>query len=376
MSDDHSRRLRDEIEKQEGVGNFSSRLMGEVGKPGTEPESSNNPMRDSDPRNRLLRGLVGAAKQIKDATVTPAEKASQVGGIDQRSIMEATPYFNAGAAEGAILADGGIKGYHNTFIIMGRDRPGAKESGNGSGPTTHCGCIDIIAGLNGVLARETTERDSPTQWTEGLAPKLAAAAKVKEQVKSNKSPELDAARIYLTQRAINIDGPEYFNLAAGKVGKKENQSACVIKADAVRLVGRNGIKLVTSGDVYSGGMGELIKHRVRGIDLIAGNNDKDMQPLVKGNDLKFVLDSKLELIEDLHSSVFYLFSLLVYFMLSMFDPTGTAASRLVAQLRSLPQEYINLFTQEMNFVIHQFNYDTDKNPFAHFNFNSRFNHTN
>jgi len=319
---------------------------------------------------------MSSGKLIADATSDQLRKAADFGGIHQKTILEATPYFNSSEAEGAKFADGGIKGYHNTFIIMGRDRPGSHESGTGAGPTTHCGCIDIIAGLNGVLARETTEQDAPTQWRDGLAPELGAAVKVKEQVKSNKSTELDAARIYLTQRANNIDGPEYFNLANGKVGAKKNQSACVIKADAVRLIGRNGIKLVTSSDVYSGGMGELIKNRIRGIDLIAGNNDKDMQPLVKGNNLKYVLDSELELIEDLHSSVFYLFSLLVYFMLSMFDPSGIAASRLTSQLRSLPQEYINLFTQEMNFVIHQFNYDSEKNPFAHYNFNSRYNHTN
>ena len=119
MSDEYSRRLRDEIERQEGVENYTSRLQGEVGRPGTEPESSNNPMRENDPRNRLLRGLVGAGKQISDATVTLLEKATEAGGINQRTIMEATPYFNAGPAEGAEFADGGIKGYHNTFIIMG-----------------------------------------------------------------------------------------------------------------------------------------------------------------------------------------------------------------------------------------------------------------
>lgn len=375
MSDENdiNQRIHDNILIEEPK--YESRLKDAVGGSGPT-DDSNNIMRDTDPRNRLLRGLMSSGKLIADATLSALEKASTLGGIDQGRILEATPYFNSSPAEGAKFADGGIKGYHNTFIIMGRDRPGTTDTGTGAGPTTHCGCIDIIAGLNGVLARETTEQDSPTQWGAGLAPNLAAAVKVKEQVKSNKSPELDAARIYLTQRALNIDGPEYFNLANGKVGAKKNQSACVIKADAVRLVGRNGIKLVTSSDVYSGGMGELIKNQIRGIDLIAGNNDKDMQPLVKGNNLKFVLDSKLELIEDLHSSVFYIFSLLVYFMLALFDPTGVAASRLTAQLRSLPQEYINLFTQEMNFVIHQFNYDAKLNPFAHYNFNSLYNHTN
>ena len=342
---------------------------------GPDPADDPDFIRANDNKNQLLRGLMSSQKLIIEQTSTPSNIAQNFGGINQKRILEATPYFNAGEAEGAQFADGGIKGFHNTFIIMGRDRPGSKETGNGSNPATHCGCIDIIAGLSGILARETSEQDSPTQWKDGLSQQVAAV-KVRDKVVSNKSTELDAARIYLTQRAINIDGPEYFNLAQGKVGYKQNQSACVIKADAVRLVARNGIKIITSGDSWSGSVGENIKHRIRGIDLIAGNNDKDLQPLVKGNALLHVINSQTELTEDLHASVFYLYSLLVYFMFSLFDPTGTAASRLTSQLKSLPQEFINLFTQEINFVIHELNYNTSSNPFAKHNFLSRYNTTN
>ena len=114
--------------------------------------------------------------------------------------------------------------------------------------------------------------------------------------------------------------------------------------------------------------------RTQALALLAAG--PSLQPLVKGNALLHVINSQTELTEDLHASVFYLYSLLVYFMFSLFDPTGTAASRLTSQLKSLPQEFINLFTQEINFVIHELNYNTSSNPFAKHNFLSRYNTTN
>ncbi len=360
MSDDQFRAANTETARQNAARDAASR--GGTGAGGSyQQERTGASVLINDSLNNHLKGIMEGMKIAKDERMGLRQRASESGGLFNRSILEAVPIYNATEAEGARFADGGIKGFHNTFIIMGRDRPGSESSGGGADPTTHCGCIDIIAGMSSVLARETVPY-GPDPYN-------------KEAVLTNKSPGLDAARVYITQKAKDIDSKEYFNLATGKVGRLPNRSAIVLKADSMRVVGREGIKLVT-GDVYNGGLGMNISHKVKGIDLIAGNNDADLQPLVKGESLKFVIDSQLELTKDLHSSVSVLYNLVVYFMLSFVDPTGYSANRLNDTMQELPQEFINLWIQEMNFLIHELNYNPKKNPFAAYNFMSKHNTTN
>jgi hypothetical protein len=90
----------------------------------------------------------------------------------------------------------------------------------------------------------------------------------------------DAARIYISQKT-DID--KNFNLAKGAVGMSETRSGIAIKADGVRIVAREGIKLVTQVDKLNSLGGKVLA--TKGIDLIAGNDDSDLQPLVKGQNL-------------------------------------------------------------------------------------------
>ena len=129
----------------------------------------------------------------------------------------------------------------------------------------------------------------------------AQAREVNDQnvlVYTYKSPELDSARIYISQRT-DID--DNFNLPEGTVGNAAAKSGIAIKADAVRLIGRDGIKLVTGTDVYDG-QGVRIDVQ-QGIDLIAGNSDEDLQPLVKGNNLVDALEDIIDLTSDLNGIV-------------------------------------------------------------------------
>ena len=73
--------------------------------------------------NNTLKGIMSGMKIAFDEAADNLQKASERGGLFNRTLLEATPNFNATDAEGAKFADGGIKGFHNTFIIMGRDRP-------------------------------------------------------------------------------------------------------------------------------------------------------------------------------------------------------------------------------------------------------------
>jgi len=215
------------------------------------------------------QSLVGLPKEVRDKINSTPNYYEKNNGLYNTHVVEVNPNYNNTDAETV------TKGLHNAFIILGRDRPRGIDSGYGGVGGTQCGTIDIVAGLGGALAKEVDEED--------------------KIVFTDKSPELDSARIYLSQRT---DVDDNFNLPAGTVGQAKAKSAVAVKADAVRLIGRDGIKLVTGTDVYDG-QGVRIDIQ-EGIDLIAGNNDEDLQPLVKGNNLQEALQEIIDLVADLN----------------------------------------------------------------------------
>jgi hypothetical protein len=302
----------------------------------------------------VIEGLLSLSTQeLRDTN--PGTIARNYSGIRQKPIFEPQVNYNLGPNEKV------MRGEANTIIVQGYDRPGSIDSGTGAMVCSHKGCIDIIAGLSGVQAREANSKG--------------------ENLATNKSTELDSSRIYITQKAKDIDSPEYFNLARGTVGSPTFSSAIAIKSDSIRIIGRQGIKLVTSTDVYQGSVGMNVDGVIQGIDLIAGNDDSDMQPMVKGDDLVKVLDEMTDLIADLNASVTYNFELVISLALSFVDPTGAAANKLNQLISKLPMAALDLYTNNLNYVFHKANYggggeDGIKNPFPPWNFRSKYNHVN
>ena len=154
-----------------------------------------------------------------------------------------------------------VKGYNNSSISFGTDRPGSCLSGYSRGDT-HAGRVDIVAGRMGHKAKSVTEDG--------------------EEIFADPSFRTDAARVYISQKT---DVDDNFQLVDGKNGNSKARSAVAIKADAVRLISREGIKLIASGVDDINSQGGKINTRAFGIDLIAGNNDKDLQPIPKGQNL-------------------------------------------------------------------------------------------
>ena len=322
----------------------SFRLLDQTDPPKT-PAPPTSPPGTGPTVDSIRDSLLTPSKQrIKDDF--PRRQAREYSGINNTKILEPNPTYYATEAEDV------ISGKHNTFIIQGRDRPRDIASGAGGMCRSHAGCIDIIAGLSGPFARE--------EGANG------------ESVMTNKSPELDSARIYISQNAVNIDGREYFNLAKGKIGYRENASAIAIKADSVRLIGREGIKLVTSGDNFNG-LGQFVGGATYGVDIIAGNNDADLQPMVKGDNLVKVLDNLVEMMSDVQGSTAFLYEMLVTVMACFIDPSGTSMMKLNDVLNRLPIEVGNLSRQDVNFVKHKLNYES---IFGAWNFRSKFNNVN
>ena len=186
------------------------------------------------------------------------QEAISTGGILGDNLIEPVPNYRKAPNEVVVL-EGQPK--NNQWIVMGRDRNAGLNSGYGGLGHTKCGSIDIVVGrsFNG----------NPIQDEAG------------DDIYVDNDFQKDAARIYISQKA-DID--EYFNIkSVTGVRRSVGKSAVGIKADAVRLVAREGIKLVTATE-KDNSLGEKIT-RINGIDLIAGNMKYGLQPMVKGNNL-------------------------------------------------------------------------------------------
>ena len=169
----------------------------------------------------------------------------------------------------------------NSFIVLGLDRPSNIYSGYGGLKNSHCAAIDLVAGRMGFRARSA--------MTNGTT------------VNVDPNFKLDAARVYISQKS---DPDGYFGLAEGKSGntsKDSPRSTVAMKADTVRLIARENIKLITRTDAENSQGGDLDSGFTTpfGIDLIAMNDDTGLQPMVKGENLVKLLKVMLESIHDL-----------------------------------------------------------------------------
>lgn len=168
-----------------------------------------------------------------------------------------------------------IQGQDNTWIVLGRDRPGGWDSGYGAMGQYKAGAIDIVAGrLSSLDARLNSGPVNP-------------------------NPGADAARLYLSQKS---DVDTNYSIPDGRTQKSMALSAAVLKADAVRIIARDTFKLVVGTDSkLSNGQEAYKKH---GIQLIVDDGGAyDMQPIPKGDNLVKAFDELLQHIQELNGIV-------------------------------------------------------------------------
>jgi|ETNvirenome_6_85_1030632.scaffolds.fasta_scaffold00244_28 hypothetical protein len=183
------------------------------------------------------------------------------------------------------------KSRYNSFIVLGVDRPGNRISGYGGKGHTQCGAIDIVVGRH-------AGNPGPRSVTVSDGQKIYADPEfnVRSWPKPNKPLKdgyvCDAARIHISQKT-DIDSN--FKLTDGRVGSSVARSGIGIKADAVRVIGNEGIKLVTRSDKFNSQGGPITK--IRGVDIIANNNQRALQPMVLGNNLTRCLTDLTEVID-------------------------------------------------------------------------------
>jgi len=204
----------------------------------------------------------------------PISLSASKRGVQGNNLLEPLPNFIRRKSDKI------IEGSNNASIVLGRDRPG--EVGSGYGNQTGAGTIDIVVGR--VSANIQTAADTNQSLNK---PEIL-------YVDNNISA--DASRIYISQKT-NVD--ENFNLADGNVGSSKAKAAIAIKSDAVRIIGREGVKIISKSDKTNSG-GAIIRS-VPAIDIITGNNDTSKEPSVKGETTRKMIKDLIERINELNS---------------------------------------------------------------------------
>jgi|TARA_R110000822_G_scaffold284216_1_gene405735 hypothetical protein len=161
------------------------------------------------------------------------EALSEDNGVNGNFMLEPWPKYIQSPCEN-------VTQHGNSWIVLGRDRPASRASGYAGQGHTQASSIDIVVG-----------RGAPVP---------------DHDVNVDPSFSNDAARIYISQKT-DIDD----NFALRGANRSVAKSGIGIKADAIRIIGRQGIKLTTSTR--------------SGIEIMAGNDDEGLQPMVKGQTL-------------------------------------------------------------------------------------------
>ena len=154
---------------------------------------------------------------------------------------------------------------NGAFIVLGTDRPESVRSGYGAFGGCRAASIDLVVGRMATARKGKGPKQSKNQIAY-VNPDFAA----------------DAARIHISQMT-NID--KNFGLAQGN-GSHSNtsgRSGIGVKADAVRIIGRESVKIVTGkGQGFKGypsgeptSLGKKISQPAPNIEFIAGNRVED-----------------------------------------------------------------------------------------------------
>lgn len=174
-------------------------------------------------------------------------------------------------------------------IVLGGDRTSDVTSGYSGLGANDSAAIDIVVGRAKTISKEKKEK----------------------AISANPDFFSDAARIYISEKA-NIDN--YFSIISSEksgIEKSIASSAIALKADAIRIIGVEGVKIVTRANP-SNSKGK--ESGVQGIELVAGNDDTYLQPMVKGNNLAKCIEQIVINMSNLESQIDNIYNFLDQFI--------------------------------------------------------------
>lgn len=209
-------------------------------------------------------------------------------------------------------------------IVIGKDRVDDKTSGfGGIVGHTHCYAIDLVAGC---LGRNKTDLIPTQQSQEGTysasglqisgaeddtessissnLDDFVSPDTEKVRVYSSPSPLLDAARIKISQKSLMDIEYKLFDTYPDELALQP-RSYVAAAADGIRIMSKDaGIKLVTGiGEVNSVNQNTSDSSNHRGVYLVGNNKHSGLQPMVLGDNLKVLLESMLESMNNISSTI-------------------------------------------------------------------------
>ena len=223
--------------------------------------------------------------------MTPQEQAKlasrekEFNGVRGRKIYELTP--NVLLPKGAV----GQSGLNNTGIWQSTDHLG--YFGSGYGARDNAGQIDLVAGYSSWLKNKRTKEANPQN--PGAI----------ELVSVYPSAYNDASRIQLSMKT---DVDYNYGIAEGNIGSVETRAAIAVKSHSIRIIGREGVKIVTGvKDEEKNSAGAPIRSIPR-INFIAGNEDAPgtraaLEPIAKASTLRTIIEDLYDQINTLNSIV-------------------------------------------------------------------------
>jgi len=216
-------------------------------------------------------------------------------GINCDKLIEPIPNYHLSKAP----CEKVIAGSNNSWIVLGRDRHTARLHNErnphyGGQGHSNTGMIDIVVGR---MATKVEEINPITKKPQPAHPVFFGTNQ-------------DAARIYISQKAdidryfgLSSDDPEAESLYSG-YEPSETKAAIGIKADAIRVIGREGVKIISSADIANSH--GFPKKRIYGIELICANasrTDRTPVPIAKAPNVARALTRAIDLISKLNGIV-------------------------------------------------------------------------
>jgi len=192
------------------------------------------------------------------------------------------------------LPNQSVMQHSNASVVLGADYPKGAESGYGGVGGQRCATIDLVVGRAG-------------------GARTGRGAEDGTMVKNNMIT--DAARIYISQKT---DVDKNFGFANGSIGSIKGRSAICLKADGLRMIGREGIKIITGraqgvrgagSDGETNSIGGVLSQAPK-IDLIAGNNTEPkangietLQPILLGDNTLDALEELEEMLSEIITGI-------------------------------------------------------------------------
>ena len=215
-------------------------------------------------------------------------------------------------------ANNSVIQHYGSYIVMGSDRLGHLGQGSGASGYSNADCIDMVVGRGANLNPEAVNKGEQPGPPDGFI--------------VGPLPTSDAARIYISSKT-NLDknfGIDQSPRDAHVGSNKHLLSGIAIKADDVRMIARNNIKIVTGRNQgFSGGKernslggdspqagtisligGNYTDSSIKLMGLFSPNGPVQsvpyLQPAVKGHNLVECLNALFEYVDQINSTIFNL----------------------------------------------------------------------